>query len=52
LGQRTISDRIVAGGARVSERSFHPHPLEANWKVQVYFVKGCSDASPDAERIA
>jgi hypothetical protein len=41
--------RIVAGGARVSESMiFISHPLEPNWKAQIYFVKGFSDASPDA----
>jgi hypothetical protein len=41
--------RLVAGGARVSESMiFVSHPLEPDLKLQIYFVKGFSDASPDA----
>ena len=41
--------RIVAGGARVSEVSlFLLQRLERRWKLQMYFVKGLADASPDA----
>lgn len=40
---------IVAGGARVSELTlFMSHRLERDWKLQMYFLKGLADASPDA----
>ena len=42
-------EAIAAGGARVSELTFFmSHRLERVWKLQVYFVKGLADASPDA----
>ena len=41
-------DRIVAGGARVSELiAYVSQRYPGNWKLQLYAVTGFSDASPD-----
>jgi hypothetical protein len=42
-------DRIAAGGARVSElMGFVSQKFSPTWKLQLYVVKGFTDASPDA----
>jgi len=41
-------DRTVAGGARGSELMVFVSHAVASWKAQLYFIKGFSDASPDA----
>jgi hypothetical protein len=39
----------VDGGARVSEVIlFFAHPLGPQWRAQLYFIRGFTDASPDA----
>jgi hypothetical protein len=39
----------VDGGARTSEvMVFFARPLAPEWKLQMYFIRGFSDASPDA----
>ncbi len=41
-------DRIVQGGARVSElTAYISRKLSSDWKLQVYAVKGFTNASPD-----
>ena len=41
--------RIVDGGAAGSEvMVFFAQPLAPEWKLQMYFIRGFSDASPDA----
>ena len=41
--------RTVEGGASVSELTlFLAQPLGQQWKAQLYFIRGFSDASPDA----
>jgi len=41
--------RTVDGGANASELMvFLAQPLGAQWKAQLYFIRGFSDASPDA----
>jgi len=40
-------DRVVQGGARVSElTAYISRKLSSDWKLQVYAVKGFTDASP------
>ena len=41
-------DRTVEGGARASELMVFVSHTVASWKGQIYFLKGFSDASPDA----
>jgi hypothetical protein len=42
-------EAIVAGGSRSGELSFFlSQRLAAQWKLQLYLVKGLADASPDA----
>ncbi|MGY2258980.1 hypothetical protein [Pseudomonas sp. SDO55104_S430] len=43
-------DRVVSTGSQIQELTlFLTHRLNHEWKVQLYAVKGFSDASPDAE---
>ncbi|MGH2434061.1 MAG: hypothetical protein ACOKSU_21225 [Pseudomonas sp.] len=42
--------KVVSTGSQIKELTlFVTHKLSAQWKVQLYAVKGFSDASPDAE---
>ncbi len=42
--------KVVSTGAQIKELTlFLTHKLNPQWKVQLYAVKGFSDASPDAE---
>ncbi|GLO40140.1 MULTISPECIES: hypothetical protein [Pseudomonas] len=42
--------KVVSTGAQIKELTlFLTHKLNQQWKVQLYAVKGFSDASPDAE---
>lgn len=42
--------KVVSSGAQIQELTlFVTHKLNTQWKVQLYAVKGYSDASPDAE---
>lgn len=41
---------MVSTGSQIKELTlFLTHKLNQQWKVQLYAVKGFSDASPDAE---
>ncbi|MFJ4346850.1 hypothetical protein [Pseudomonas sp. NPDC089401] len=43
-------DKVVSTGSQIQELTlFLTHKLSQAWKVQLYAVKGFSDASPDAE---